>query len=137
MINIHVGVYLSHNGVVIEPYSNILITEVGTSSIEQPVVCTTDRMPCCLADPQYGEWYFPDGGRVFYINAGAVAFHRNRDNNGNVNLLRVSSDVMSPTGNFCCVVPDATNMNQTVCVNLGEPNCTARYVYCTTFDDAL
>ena len=47
-----------------------------------------------------------------------MTFHRNRDNNGNVNLFRVSHTVMSPTGRFCCEVEDATGTNQTLCVNI-------------------
>ena len=27
---------------------------------------------------------------------------------------------MSPTGMFCCIVPDATDTDQTVCANIGE-----------------
>ena len=101
--------------------SNILITDIGTSSPEQPVVCTSDRMPCCRNSPQYGEWYFPDGSQVIHISEnGVMAFHRNRDNDGHVNLFRVSSDVMSPTGRFCCEIEDNTNTNQTVCVNIGK-----------------
>ena len=118
----HVGVYISHDGEFIEPDSNILITNIGTAPPQQ-LVCTSDRMPCCHT-PQYGEWKFPNGNQVVHITEGAVAFSRNRDNVGNINLFRVSSDVMSPTGRFCCEVEDAIDMNQTVCVNLGEPNCT-------------
>ena len=81
-------------------------------------MCTTDRMPCCQDQPQYGEWYFPNGSQVKHRDEGAVAFHRNRDNNGNVNLFRVSHTIMSPTGRFCCEVEDATGTNQTLCVNI-------------------
>ena len=34
--------------------------------------------------------------------------------------LNRPSDVMSPTGLFCCEVPDATDTDQTLCVNIGE-----------------
>ena len=115
------GVYLSQNGRLIEPDSNFLITDIGTSPPQQ-LVCTSDRKPCCQDQPQYGEWKFPDGSQVIHFSERPVptAFHRNRDNDGNVNLYRVSSDVMSPTGKFCCEIEDATHMNQTLCVNLGK-----------------
>ena len=34
----------------------------------------------------------------------------------NLNHL-TSSDVTHPTGQFCCAVPDATNVIQTLCIN--------------------
>ena len=35
-------------------------------------------------------------------------------------FLNRPSSVESPTGLFCCEVPDATNTNQTLCVDIGE-----------------
>ena len=86
-------------------------------------MCTSDRMPCCQAPPQYGEWYFPNGTQVIHLSEKAVAFHRNRDNDGNVNLFRVRNDITSPTGRFCCEIEDATGTNQTLCVNICNSVC--------------
>ena len=49
-----------------------------------------------------------------------TAFYRIRGANGEVSLNRPSG-IESPTacGRFCCEVPDATNINQTLCVNIG------------------
>ena len=47
-----------------------------------------------------------------------IAFYRSRGANGEVSLNQPSG-VESPTGRFCCEVPDATNTNQTLCVNIG------------------
>ena len=52
-----------------------------------------------------------------------MAFHRNRDNNGNVNLFHVRNTVISPTGRFCCEIEDATHTNQTLCVNICNSIC--------------
>ena len=120
MHNYYTGVYLSQNGMLIEPDSNIPITDIGTLSPQQ-LVCTSDRKPCCQDQPQYGEWKFPDGNQVRHITEEQpTTFHRDRDNGGNVDLYRVSSDVMSPTGRYCCEIEDAMHMNQTICVNLGK-----------------
>ena len=116
------GVYLSYyDGIILESNSSIPITDIGTSSPQQ-LVCTSDRKPCCLDQPQYGEWYFPDGSQVVSISERPVptTFHGNRDNNGNVNVYRVSSDVTSPTGRFCCEIEDAIATNQTLCVNISK-----------------
>ena len=109
------------NGEIIPSHRRALsITDIGTELPEQPIVCTSDRMPCCLDPPKYGEWKFPNGNQVIHITEGAVAFHRNRDNAGNVNLFRVSSDVMSPTGRFCCEATDSTDTNHTLCVDISK-----------------
>ena len=85
--------------------------------------CITDKPDCCRVG-RIGEWYFPDRTRVpilGYASNRATTFFRNRgDNDNSVNLNRVSSDVMSPTGQFCCMVPDSTNTDQTVCANISE-----------------
>ena len=52
-----------------------------------------------------------------------MAFHRNRDNNGNVNLFRVTDNVTSPVGRFCCEIEDSTHTNQTLCVNICNTTC--------------
>ena len=77
-------------------------------------------MPCCKFGSHQGKWVFPDGGEVPRQSSGTT-FYRNRGfNDGTVNLNRVNYDVMMPTGRFCCVVPDATNTDVTVCVNIGK-----------------
>lgn len=88
--------------------------------------CITDKPNCCRVgnNIRIGEWVFPDGTPVPILGRGnnrATLFFRNRGHNDStVNLNRVSSDVISPTGNFCCQVPDSTDRNQTVCVNISK-----------------
>ena len=110
--------YLSHNGVVIESNSTILITDIGTSS-PQHLVCTTDRSDCCQGLDGVANWLFPDGGVVPYTSE-AQTFGRDRNNNGETNLYRANNDVMSPTGRFCCRVLDATSTVHTPCVVISE-----------------
>ena len=111
------GVYLSQNGNIIQNNSDIFFTQIGTTNSGNPLVCTSDRMPCCRDQPQYGEWKFSDGSQVKHDSQSPTTFHRNRDNFGNVNLFRVNNDV-SQAGKVCCEIPDATDSNQTLCVNI-------------------
>ena len=111
------GVYISHNGVFIEHDSSILITDIGTSSPHQ-LVCNTDRTPCCM-NSRAGNWFYPDSALVMHTIA-SQEFGRDRSDNGEINLYRRDRDVMSPTGRFCCRVPDASDVERTVCVNDGE-----------------
>ena len=99
--------------------SVIPITEIQETP--NGLQCITDRRPCC-ANPlnRHGEWFFPDDGGVVPNQIGATSFYRNRGDDGTVNLNRLNSDVMMPTGRFCCVVPDANSFNQTVCANIGK-----------------
>ena len=113
------GVYLFLNGVVIKPESNVFITNIGTSPQTQ-LICITDKNPCCTGPNAAGEWVFPDGTNVSVMNNSPTQFYRNRGSSGQVNLYRVNDDVITPTGRFCCRVPDAIDFNRTVCVNVGE-----------------
>ena len=118
-----VGVYLFFKGTLIQNDSTILINVIQTTINQPHLVCTTDRVPCCQDQPQYGEWYFPNGSQVKHRTEGAVAFHRSRDNDGNVHLFRVRDNVTYPVGKFCCEVEDATRTNQTLCVNICNSTC--------------
>ena len=117
------GVYLALKDVFYANNSNINIRNIGNDS-DSPngaLQCITDRMPCCFSsDHRFGEctWYLPNGEPVQGTTT-TIAFYRNRGDNGEVFLNR-PSDVMSPFGQFCCEVPDATSTDQTLCVNIGE-----------------
>ena len=72
-------------------------------------------------NPQHGEWYLPNGTLVQGTSSD-TAFYRGRGDNGEV-YLNHPTDVKSPTGRFCCEVPDATDTNQTLCAIIGnQPN---------------
>ena len=104
--------------------SSIAIVNIQTSTNQGHLVCTSDRMPCCRHPIQYGEWYFPNGSQVKHKKKeGAVAFHRSRDNYGNVHLLSISHPARSPSGKFCCEIEDATGRNQTLCINICNSTC--------------
>ena len=114
------GVYLSLKGVVYPNNSVILITEIEqTNMSNNGLQCITDKRPCCTGGNRAGEWFFPDGTMVL-LQSSATTFYRNRGDDGTVNLNRVNNDVMMPTGRFCCVVPDATSTNVTICANVGK-----------------
>ena len=108
-----------------------MITEIGETdtSVTPPansnngLQCVTDRTPCCrLHGGLQGEWFFPDGAFVPSLAQGiATTFYRNRGrDDGTVNLNRLNNDVMMPTGRYCCVVPDATGVNQMACAIISE-----------------
>ena len=134
--NIYAGVYLSLKGRVLANDSVIFITEIGETTAIPPqnsnngLQCITDRMPCCrFMGGQVGEWFFPSGRMV--PSGTGPTFYRNRGrDDGTVNLNRANTIVVSPTGLFCCKVPDATGIDQTVCINLGKPqlNICAFYI---------
>ena len=115
----HAGVYLSLKGEVYANNSVISITEIEQTdtSANNGLQCITDRRPCCKIN-RAGEWFFPNGS-VVPTQGVATTYYRNRGDDGTVNLNRVNSDVTMPTGEFCCVVTDATDAVQTLCVNIG------------------
>ena len=84
--------------------------------------CITDKDNCCRTN-RLGEWYYPNGSLVPIMeidSSGSDDFFRNRDDNGSVNLNRVSNNVIDPTGEFCCSVPDASNVTTNVCATIGK-----------------
>ena len=126
--------YLSLKGVVYANNSVIPITEIGQTDTSMPppansnngLQCITDRMPCCRFPPnRFGQWQFPNKTNVGY-HGSTASFYRNRGDDGTVNLNRVGGSVMMPIGQFCCIVRDATEVDQTVCANIGE--CSKRHL---------
>lgn len=123
------GVSLSLRGIEYPNNSIISITEIGetdpTTNLNDGLQCITDRTPCCRFQYRVGEWFFPNGTKVPLRGGSgatsATTFYRNRGyDDGTVNLNHVSPDVLSPTGRFCCVVPDANDISQTVCVIISK-----------------
>ena len=122
-MNKYLGVYLSLKGMNYTNNSVVPITEIEQTNAtsNNGLQCITDRRPCCATLPNRGgEWFFPDNGGVVPTLGGATTFYRNRGDDGTVNLNRLNSDVMMPTGRFCCLVLDATIVDQTLCAYIGE-----------------
>lgn len=114
---LHVGVYLALRNQFIANNTEIDIRSIGLYP-SGALQCITDKKPCCLSqNPQHGEWYLPNGELVQGTSSDIV-FYRNRGDNGGVYLNR-PTNVISPTGRFCCKVPDATDNNQILCVIIG------------------
>ena len=123
------GVYLSLKGVFRPNNTAIMINEIGeTNTSSNPpansnngLQCVTDRTPCCrFQGGLQGEWLFPNGSYVPSQSA-ATTFYRNRGrDDGTVNLNHRNNAVMMPTGQFCCVVPDTTGVNQMACAIISE-----------------
>ena len=111
------GVYLALRGVHIANNSNINIRNIGQSSdsLSGALQCITDRIPCCFIDLESGTCQTELNWSKLGTTS-TTAFYRSRRDNGEVSLNR-PSDVTSPFGLFCCVVPDATGNDQTLCVN--------------------
>ena len=116
------GVSLSLGGVHITNNSYINIRNIIGQTSDNPngaLQCITDIILCCFSqNPRLGEWYQPNGALVQGTTS-TTTFYRARGDNGAVSLNQ-PIDVESPTGQFCCEVPDATNTNQTLCVNIGK-----------------
>ena len=102
--------------------SNILISEIGGGD-DGALVCVTDLIQCCHggATPSgvggLEEWFYPNGSAI-PVSGRGFDFYRSRGT-GIVGIHR-RNNTISITGQFCCVVPDATFTNSNICVNIGE-----------------
>ena len=103
--------------------SFISISEIGQTDTElgmnEGLQCITNK-----TSNGSGEWYFPNGVAVPIEGNAPRSFYQNRSDDGTVNLYRVNETVTSPTGRFCCVVPDDTDVNQTLYINITDVNQT-------------
>jgi hypothetical protein len=81
--------------------------------------CITDRMPCCWSIWRAGEWYFPNTSYVPPLSQ-YYTYYRTRGSDGSIHLSRRNDSSVVETGLFCCVVPDAMDISQTVCAHIGE-----------------
>ena len=104
------------------PNNSVLnIEAVGEG--ERSLICRTDKRPCCrsLYYNRVGEWYYPDGHKVPIERIGET-FYRNRNDEGEVRLNQRAGDhyttYPNAIGVFCCVLPDANDMNHTLCIGL-------------------
>lgn len=116
------GVYLALRNQFIANNTQIHIRSIGVAN--SALKCITDKSPCCYSqNPRSGEWYLPSGMLVPGTQSLTdMTFYRHRGDNGEVFLNRPTNVSVSPTGRFCCEVPDATNINQTLCVIIGKLN---------------
>ena len=110
-----IGVYIFSRGSYIKENSNIFITDIGEGDCGS-LLCFTDLIECCH-ERLLGEWIYPDGSDVetrsgsqeFYIDRGPSVVRLNRRSNASSTIA---------TGQFCCVVPDATSTITRTCINV-------------------
>ena len=69
--------------------------------------------------PQIGEWYLPNAAAMIGENSSATMYYISRGDNGEV-ILNRPSNVTSPSGQFCCKVPNRFRIIQTLCVTLSK-----------------
>ena len=109
--------------------SDILITSIGTNyqRPSEALVCNTDYRPCCRYFPggrppsiSLGQWYFPNGTQLPFLAENKAFYHTRGENDGTLNLFRRDTDVTSPIGSFCCEIPVADGVSQSLCANIGE-----------------
>ena len=113
--------YISLRGKTYLNNSNILITNIGEGD-SGAVLCHTDLEDCCRSDETnnslpLGQWIYPDLS-IVSISASNEDFFINRD----TSLVRLNrrGNSTSPTGKFCCEIPDANYTLIKMCVNLGK-----------------
>ena len=104
--------------------ATLILMRLEREMMEISSVCVTDLVQCChtgvdtLGDTVLGRWIYPNGTDVPVMGED-FDFYHNRYRS--VVRLHRRNDIRSPTGLYCCEVPDATSTQQTVCANIGRP----------------
>lgn len=115
------GVYLTLEENVIVNNNDVLLTNIREGD-EGALLCFTDNRNCCRNEDAQdnsgalGGWIFPNGSTVttgndIYTTRGHGVLRLNRRNNAT-----------SPTGEYCCMVLDASSINKSMCANIGLPD---------------
>ena len=114
-----VPLQLIFQGVSYPNNSLLSLNDIGNNSTGSAILCTTNKSPCCSTSPnRVGEWYYPDGSVVPNNVAGEV-FYRGRGDDQTIRLSR-RNNAQSPTGSFCCELPDNSDLTHRLCVSLGK-----------------
>ena len=123
------GVFLKLKCRIYNNDSTIPISDIGEN--DGALLCVTDLSKCCnnnhtIGNMAMGEWLYPDGNEVATgeMSTQDQGFYKNRDRS--VVRLHRRENITSPTGEFCCEVPDATYTMVTVCINVIQNESSSR-----------
>ena len=86
------------------------------------LACMTDRSPCCSTEPdRLGDWTYNNGVNIGTRANSGIDYFRSRLDSQKIYLnLRSMRNSDPPTGEFCCVLPDASDETQTKCLDIGK-----------------
>ena len=104
------GVYLSLGEINVTNNSYVNIDNISTDT--SALSCHTNKTDCCMTD---GDWHYPNGSIVEPTIGGPFL---SRKGNRVIKLLHINSSESVETGNFCCIIPDSSSENQTLCANI-------------------
>ena len=107
--------HLLFRGVSYPNNTQLFLGDTGDTSTGSAILCTTNKSPCCATN-HLGEWYYPNGSMVLN-NAAGEDFYRGRGDQ-TIRLNR-RNNAQSPTGSFCCELPDNNDVTHRLCVTLG------------------
>ena len=110
----NVDVYFELKGERYENNSMVSILAIGEG--DEALLCKTNKQDCCGTVPnRFGEFYYPHRVHV-PINSARQGFYRDRGDQ----LIRLNRrmDTSSPTGRYCCEIPDADGVTQKIFINI-------------------
>ena len=108
--------FLSLKGQSIANNSYVAVDDIGEG--DDALLCHTNKIDCCRNPYYYGEWYYPSGIQVGIYGHYYDEFYRNRGTR--VVRLNYRQGSFTERGLFRCEVPDASNINQRIYVNIGN-----------------
>lgn len=110
---INAGVRISANGQVLANNSYIIDTKTEATSV---LVCHTDKPDCCLTSNEGDRYLIESDSSI--TTTFSKELNVTRSDQGTISFTRITDSIPIIIGTLCCNIPDASGVNQTLCVHL-------------------
>ena len=110
------GVWFSLRGTTYQNNSLVNLEDIGEG--DDALLCATDQTACCRSDYTiggvvYGNWFFPNGTKV-----PSSGYRRDLHRTRGRMVLLLHRRRGGVEGIYSCVIPDATNVTQTIYIGV-------------------
>ena len=123
-------VWFSFNGTTYQNNSWVTLEDIGSNNTDS-LLCITNLAACCRksdSNTSLGNWVFPNGTNVRNKNNGSD-FYGAR---GHM-LVRLNRRRGGVAGIYHCVIPDSTNVTQTIYIGVYSAGSGEWYMYTQLF----
>ena len=127
LLNTHTSsfpdVWFSLNGTTYQNNSIVNLEDIDER--DDALLCKTHQIACCRSsNTVLGNWFFPNGSRVFSGDEDPASYNNNTDfyrDRGQM-VVRLKRRRGGEEGIYCCEIPDSANVTQTIYIGVYTAN---------------